>query len=96
MTIKNVHKIPTTYRAVQWNGEKEEEDDILALMDGTQGYCHFDDHQTYGKYGYVHMVDKKGNGYDHTLNEGDWVVASSKGKLEVLSDIDYAEKYEDD
>jgi hypothetical protein len=93
MTIKNVHKVPTTYRAAQWNGEKEEEASILSLMDGAQGYCYFESNETYGN---VHLVDKKGNGYDHTLTEGDWVVASSKGKLEILSEWDYAEKYEDD
>lgn len=98
MTLKNVRKKRTTYRAVQWNGAKAESDEILALMDGTEGYCHFDFNngaRSYA-YSYIYITDKRGKGHEETLSVGYWVVVSSKGKIEVLSSWEYADKYEDE
>lgn len=89
--IKNVKKVPVSYRAVQWTGE--EEDEIRDLLDPTSAYSYVDNDEP--EYSYIHLYDKKGNGSDRYLRIGDWVVVSSKGKLEILDDDDYTEKYED-
>lgn len=91
MTIKNVRKIPITYRAVQWTGE--EEDEIRNIMDGVSGYSYVlnDDPD----YSYLYLYDKKGVGSERYLNKYNWVVVSSKGKVEILDDDDYKEKYDE-
>lgn len=89
--IKNVRKIPVSYRAVQWTGEEAEE--IRGLMDGTSAYAYVNNEDA--DYAYIYLYDKKGNGSERYLNKNDWVVVSSKGKIEILDEDAYAEKYED-
>lgn len=87
--IKNVTKIPVTYRAVQWTCA--EGDEIRELLEGTSAYPYVSD----GDYSYIYLYDKKGNGEERYLLVGDWIVVSSKGKVEILEDDDYKEKYEE-
>jgi len=91
MTIKNVREIPTRYRAVQWTGE--EADEIRGLLVDTSAYCYVSNEEP--EYSYVHLYDKKGNGREHYLLRGDWVVVSSKGKVKILDDNEYSERFEE-
>lgn len=91
MTIKNVKKIPTTYRAVQWTGE--EEDEIPEVMRESDGYSYA--YNDMPESAHLHLYNKKGVGSDHYLRRNDWIVVSSTGKVEILSDDAYAEKYAD-
>lgn len=91
MTIKDVKKIPTRYRAVQWTGK--EEDEIRELMEGINGYAYVSNEDP--DYSYVYTYDKKGVGKDTYLTLGCWIVMSTKGRVEVLTEDAYKEKYED-
>lgn len=91
MTIKNVREIPTTYRAVQWTGE--EADEIRELLEDTAAYSYVSNESP--DYSYIHLYDKKGHGTDRYLHKYDWVVVSSKGKIKILDDDEYTEKYEE-
>lgn len=92
MTAKDVRKIKTTYRAVQWKEERQDANDILEILDGCDAYAYFEDDLSYA---YVHVYTNKTGTESHTLMKGEWIVTSSKGKVEILSDWEYAEKYED-
>lgn len=94
MAVKDVRKIPTTYRAVQWDKTDEAKNDILWMFDDgrVNAYAYFD----YGfDYAYIEIYTNKVGNQHHTLESGMWVVVSSKNKVEVLSDDTYTEKYED-
>jgi hypothetical protein len=92
MPAKNVRKIPTTYRAAQWTGTGESADDIRDILIGTNEHGYFNTESGYGFYAAIYFV---GNG-EKLLRVGDWVVSSSKGKVEVLTAQEYTRKYEDD
>lgn len=94
MAIKNVRKIPTTYKAVQWTGTKQDASDILGLFDefGVDGYTYFSDDYQYAE---ITVNSAKLKDQYRLLYEGQWVVVSSKGKVEILSADEYTEKYED-
>lgn len=95
MTVKNVHKIPTTYRAVHWTCKKEDASDITGLFDEfhVDGYTYFSDDYYYAE---ITVSNEKPKNQYRLLHEGQWVVVSSKGRVEILSADEYTEKYEDD
>lgn len=95
MTVRDVHKIKTTYRAVQWKQDTDSAEDIRGLFDWgkVDGYHYFSDDYEYAELNLA--AEKIGHQY-HLLKNGQWVVVSSKGKVEVLSEDQYTEKYEDD
>jgi hypothetical protein len=95
MPAKDVRKIKTTYRAAQWTGTEESADDIRDVLDGTDAYGYFDTESRYGSFADINLTGKKGERIDKVLNVGYWVVSSSTGKVEVLSEGDYTSKYED-
>lgn len=95
MAAKDVRKIRTRYKAVQWTEQKKDASDIVDLFDefGVEGYTYFTDDM---KYAEINISNSKTGSEYHLLKHGQWVVASSKGKVEVLFDDQYTEKYEYD
>ena len=65
-------------------------------LHNADGYFYNDAGYNYGPYAYMHIYDKRGeNGEDEAVLFGDWVVVSSKGKVEVLRNHEYEERFED-
>lgn len=92
--IKDVRKIPTTYRAVHWTCKKQDASDIIELFDEfhVDGYTYFSDDYQYAE---ITVNDAKHKEQYRLLFEGQWVVVSSKGRVEILSEHKYTEKYEE-
>ena len=97
MSTVEVKKIKTEWRAVEFDGSEGSEsyEDIRELLDwsgcvGVYNYAHVE-------YGNPHICisSKKPNSYDKYLNHGDWIVASSRGKVKVLTADEFNDKFKE-
>lgn len=96
-----VEKIKTEYRAVEFDGSAGSESyaDVIALFDWADAY----------RNGFINCLNEYMPSIDFPakkptypgetrcvyVQHGGWIVASSRGKVEVLTDDEYYEKFKE-
>lgn len=97
--MKDVKKKKTTYKAVEFWGNtqaNEVENDLndwAAQKVGTS--LRLNVTQGFG-YWYLEYYNlKKERNEEVMFRDGDWIVVSSRGKVEIMNEDDYVGKYED-
>jgi hypothetical protein len=99
MSAVEVKKIKTEYRAVEFDGSEGSEsfDDVNELFDWGTVRGHINALDEYSPY--VAVPEKKptypGETRSVYVNHRDWIVVSSRGKVKVLTDDEFNEKFKE-